>query len=343
MTKSTLSNCGQLVSVVMPCYNEAPFLSESIQSILNQSYENFELIIIDDCSIDSSRKIISQFCDFRIKYFRNDTNKKIVYSLNRGLRQAQGNYIARMDADDISLPSRLEKQVDFLKSNKNIDICGTWARSFGADSQMKWIYPLKSNEIKLNMMFENSIAHPSVMFRSDVFSDIGSLYSDEYAYCEDYYLWSNKLLNLNFANIPDILLLKREYPTGPRSSYKEIQIQNARRLKQSILEKFEIKFTYEELNLHYKISEWDFKYKIEELFEVGRWFERLLIHFHEHQPDYLIPLRQLLNDRFYKLCYFFSCKQVPCWKAYNSFDSLNNKISLKKKALIFFRSMSISL
>jgi len=114
------------VSIVMSVYNAQKYLDEAIESILNQTYSNFEFIIINDGSTDKSLEIIENYAkkDSRIIVI-NRENKGLIYSLNEGIRKANGKYIARMDADDISLPQRLEKQVEFMEKNKNIGICGT--------------------------------------------------------------------------------------------------------------------------------------------------------------------------------------------------------------------------
>jgi len=113
------------VSVVMPVYNGEKYLRESIDSILNQTYTDYEFIIVNDGSNDKTEEIILSYNDNRIRYIKNEKNLQIVKSLNRGIELAKGRYIARMDADDISLPRRFEKQITFMENNLEIGVCGT--------------------------------------------------------------------------------------------------------------------------------------------------------------------------------------------------------------------------
>lgn len=115
-----------LVSVNMPCYNCSKYIKQSIDSILNQTYTNFELIIIDDGSTDNSVEVIKEFSDKRIKLFENITNQGIVYSRNRAVENSKGKYIAILDSDDIAYPTRIEKQLNFMESNPDFAMTGTW-------------------------------------------------------------------------------------------------------------------------------------------------------------------------------------------------------------------------
>ncbi|MDE3946029.1 glycosyltransferase family 2 protein, partial [Glaesserella parasuis] len=115
-----------LVSVIIPCYNAENFVESAVRSIMEQTYSNLEIIVINDCSSDNTGEILKRLAeeDPRIKYIENEQNLKLPKTLNKGINLAKGDYIARMDSDDISLPVRLEKQVEFMLSNKNIDIVG---------------------------------------------------------------------------------------------------------------------------------------------------------------------------------------------------------------------------
>ena len=135
------------VSVLMPVYNVEKYIGEAIESILNQTFNDFEFIIIDDASTDNTVSVIEKFSDNRIKLIRNETNIKLAASLNKGLRIAQGKYIARMDGDDISLPHRFQKLYEFLENNPSVDICGSAMRVFGNEETV-WEYSSDDKEIK---------------------------------------------------------------------------------------------------------------------------------------------------------------------------------------------------
>lgn len=199
------------VSVIIPCYNAEKYLCESVESIMNQSYTNLEIICIDDCSTDTTLAILEKLAlkDDRIKVLHNSKNMKIANSLNRGLEYSTGEYIARMDADDIALPNRIEKQVDYLKKNKGTDICGTWCEKIDSEGKCigKIIYPLLHDDLKAMLLFNSCFAHPTVMFRRAVYQSVGG-YKDIMP-IEDLEYWVRIVKGKRLANIPEILLKYR--------------------------------------------------------------------------------------------------------------------------------------
>ena len=218
------------VSILMPVYNAEPYLSEAIQSMLNQTYADFELIILDDCSTDRSAEVVQTFSDARIVYHRNEVNSGLANNLNTGLKLATGKYIARMDGDDISLPHRLQTQVDFLESHPDIDLCSCAMQMFGADNQL-WIRDRDPEQVKITMMFYSAVLHASSVFRRDVFEKNNLYYKQETFPAEDYDLWARAAFFCRMVNLPDVMYLYRMHrtqvtSTDPRSAEKcrEIQI-----------------------------------------------------------------------------------------------------------------------
>ncbi len=202
-----------LVSIIMPVYNADNYLSSSIESILNQTFCNYEFIIINDGSTDTSLDIIKKFAnvDARIVVLNNKQNTGYVQCIETGLRRSKAEFIARMDADDISLPTRLEKQYSFMQNNKAIGVCGTWFKVFGnSDFEVK--HPVWHDEIKIKMIGFNCIGHPTVMIRKELLEKY--FFDNLYVPCEDYHLWSQLIHITRFHNIPDFLLLYRDHPTN---------------------------------------------------------------------------------------------------------------------------------
>ncbi|MBL7897866.1 MAG: glycosyltransferase, partial [Crocinitomicaceae bacterium] len=156
-----------LISVVLPVYNGEKFLAESIDSVLNQTYKEFELIIVIDGSKDQSLEIARSYNDPRIRIHLNPINLGLVGALNVGLEQCTGEFIARMDQDDISVTSRFEKQINYLNLNPNVGVLGTAYRIFGREEK-DMILPQSNDQIKLLSFFKNPFCHPSVMFRRSV-------------------------------------------------------------------------------------------------------------------------------------------------------------------------------
>lgn len=192
----------------MAVYNGEKFLEQAIDSILLQTFAEFELLIINDGSTDRTDEIIRNYQDSRLTYIINTQNIGCVLSLNKGLSLAKTDLIARMDADDISEPTRLEKQFNFLRDNPEIDIVGSHINFIDETSKKigSHIYPISNNEIKASVLFGSPFAHPCVMFRNEKFKALDLVYRQEYHYAEDYDLWQRVLTELNGANYDEILL-----------------------------------------------------------------------------------------------------------------------------------------
>jgi len=192
------------VSILMPAYNVEKYIGEAIDSMLMQTYTDFELILLDDCSTDNTAKIIKYYTDKRIVYHRNESNVGLANNLNIGLLMARGEYIARMDGDDISLPNRLQTQIDFLESHPGIDLCSCGLQMFGTESTV-WIRDFDLEQVKITMLFYSPILHATSVWRKKSFERY-SLYYDQIAFpAEDYDLWSRAIFFCKLVNIPQVL------------------------------------------------------------------------------------------------------------------------------------------
>jgi glycosyltransferase involved in cell wall biosynthesis len=216
----------KLISVLLPCFNAELYIGEAIQSILNQTYENFELLILDDGSTDNTKSIIQSFRDSRIILLSENENKGIVYQLNKGIENARGEYIARMDADDVSFPQRFQKQIEFLDeySNRRIDVLGTDAVSIGSTNKPIIHLNYLPKQISFMLNFYCPILHPTVMMRRKIFQD-GLKYPDGYKYAEDLALWRMIDTGKNIAILKESLLLYRIHQdqTNGDKNRKEVQ------------------------------------------------------------------------------------------------------------------------
>lgn len=203
------------ISVLMPAYNTEKYIAEAIESILNQTFKDFEFIIIDDCSIDRTWEIIQEYAskDDRIVALRNKKNLKLSGTLNKGIKIARGDYIARMDADDISFPNRLEKQLDFMEKHPEIGISGATMEIINEASSIigKRKYHLTDSEIRKHIFKYSPFSHPLVIIRRSVLQKVG-YYDPKYNPAEDYELYFRIGRCSKFGNLPDILLLYRIMP-----------------------------------------------------------------------------------------------------------------------------------
>jgi glycosyltransferase involved in cell wall biosynthesis len=224
-----------LVSVLIPCYNVEIYVEESVNSILNQTYTNMEIITINDCSTDNTGNILEQLAqkDKRIKVVHNPQNLKLIETLNKGIELANGEYIARMDADDISLPTRIEKEVNFLKANKDHDIVSTLFYAFRTENPSKRDLhhsPLHDSELHAYILFKSGICHPAVMIRRRVFTELGLRFESEYLHVEDYALWSKAIYKTKIANINEPLLLYRVHKYQVSSLNEDLQRDNKKKV-----------------------------------------------------------------------------------------------------------------
>jgi glycosyltransferase involved in cell wall biosynthesis len=201
-----------LVSVLMPVYNAEKYLSEAIDSIINQTFKNFEFLIINDGSTDNSLNIIKGFDDARVRLIDHPKNMGLVASLNEGLKIAAGQFIARMDADDISDTDRLQTQVDLLLANPDISLVGCHMDIIDEQGTVigKRKYQTSHDAIKVESLFRCPVPHPGIMLRKDSFVNNNLFYNPSFSYyAEDYELWQRALSILKFANANTKLLQYR--------------------------------------------------------------------------------------------------------------------------------------
>lgn len=198
-----------LITVLMPVHNGAAYLAEAICSMQRQTVGDFELLIVDDASTDHSLDIIRQITDPRIRLIESRERLKLSGALNLGLDQARGRFVARMDADDISLPHRLERQARFLDQHPDIGFCGSWIRLFGAGPHHVLRRPTTPALIHAFTLFDSPFAHPTVMLRRESFERHQLRFDGTYFPTEDFELWARALKCFPAANLPEVLLRYR--------------------------------------------------------------------------------------------------------------------------------------
>jgi glycosyltransferase involved in cell wall biosynthesis len=197
----------------MAVYNGEKYLRESMDSVFEQDFQDYEFIIIDDCSTDNSSKIIHEYKDKRIKYFKNSTNIGQTKSLNRGLRKSCGRYIARIDADDLFLTRKLTKQYKYMELNPGVSACGTASKKIDESGNKIGLRlpPTTNHEICSAMLYRSAMIHVSILIRSKSIKSLGG-YDEKYPICADYDLWCRMIINnMKLANLPEVLTCHRQY------------------------------------------------------------------------------------------------------------------------------------
>lgn len=297
----------------MPCYNVEKYVHTAIKSILNQTYKNFEFLILDDGSTDKTKNIIKSIDDERIILFECDLNQGLVKQLNKGISAAKGEYIARMDADDWAHPDRLTIQVNYLLKNPDVGVCGTDINLWdGNKIKGTWKFPISDQEIKTRLFFKCPFAHPSVIYRKSLFNNNAEVYNSSYFPAEDYELWLRLKTKTSFHNINKTLLKYRISPNSISNTQSDKQSEKAFEISWLQVLSFDIPKDILELyfstHKSFIIGPWpDNKH---DLIKLITWLE-ILIEVNEYKKQ-LAPAKfnLMLAEKLWKICYFLSYKKI---------------------------------
>lgn len=229
------------LTVIMPVYNGEKYLEEAINSVLNQTYTKFTLLVLNDNSTDSTPAILKKYQeqDHRVRVINKTENQGPANLRNEGIELAKTEFIALLDADDIALPTRFEKQINYLKANPNVGVCGTWFTIFGDKKEKILKHAVNHDALKVQFLNSCGIGNPTVMFKKSVLGNLR--FEHQYVPAEDYGLWSQLIAKTKFYNIPESLLRYRWHP-GNISQTKEENL----RKSETLIKKRQLKH----LNIH---------------------------------------------------------------------------------------------
>ena len=214
-----------IVTVLLPVYNGDRYLHAAVESILAQTFESFELLIVDDGSTDGTEAICRSFTDPRIRVVRHEKNSGIVFALNDGVDQITTKYVARMDADDVALSDRLGRQIAFLESRPDIAACGSWVREL-VDGRLRAVMRRPTGEYLRQTAWQPvPIFHPTACLRTEVLQELR--YRPDFIHAEDYDLWLRLCRHHRIDNVPKVLLHYRIHPTSVSHAYRALQRRNA--------------------------------------------------------------------------------------------------------------------
>jgi len=276
------------ISVIMPVYNpEKTQFSEAVNSILSQTFNNFEFLIVDDGSTFSINELLLEFDDDRIKLIFNGQNKGISYSMNRAISESKGKYIARMDCDDISMPERFEKQYTYMENHPEISVCGTFVQRFIVENGekkeidkrhlFKDTFKNDMDAYAAKMLFTNpGPTHPTAFFRKAFFESKNIKYDESKFYAQDYKLW----LDVYDAGglvyiIPEKLLWYRVHDEQISVSKKDIQSKYSKQVQKELLERLFDKVSDEESDFHHRYAT-GYYYDVGVPLESIKWFGKIL-------------------------------------------------------------------
>lgn len=319
----------------MPVYNNEKYLRPAIESILNQSFCDFEFLIINDGSTDSTKSIIKSYNDPRIKYEENKENLGIVETLNKGLKLSKGKYIVRMDGDDISLPERLSSQYNYMEQNPEIGVSGGRVEIIGNMTS----YSTKPNnspeEIKANLIFNTPFSHPSVIIRKNVLSANNLFYDENFPHAEDFELWTRVSKYSKLGNLNKKILKYRMHNKSICNTHSETQRQTAQKIRISLLKELGINPSNEDLITHQSLKRPNNIKK--ELFfnQLEGWLIKLINANNSKNIYDKIEFENIIKRRWLNVCYMNT--DLGIWILKRFFKFYTTKNFIKREYLKIFK------
>lgn len=265
------------ISVIMPCYNSERFVYNAIQSILEQTFPDFELIIVNDGSTDGTASIIQNIHDSRIRYLELPVNKGNYTARNAGMEMAKGKYTCVMDSDDWSYPYRLQHQFDFLENHKSVACAGGFCEIIDEEERISGVVrrPLTSSEIKVNLFRDNCIIHPTIMFRSHLVHTKKMVYNDKMRYASDFDFMVRLSEQAPVRNMDEILIRYRSHPGQITQNKRAEQAGFADGVRIRQLEKLGIKPSKKEAVLHLNLMKGSY-IEDDDLLECENWLNKIM-------------------------------------------------------------------
>lgn len=320
----------------MPVYNCEKYVLEAVESILEQTYSNFELLIIDDYSTDGTVAKIKLLNDNRIHLTQKPRNLGYTDSLNFGLKIAKGKYIARMDGDDISLPTRFEKQIAFLEANEDVVVCGTAFEILHNNFYIT--VPESNDEIKVGMLHECKIGHPTVMMRTSFLKRHHLSYNTKMEPAEDYDLWIRMIHLGKFHNLQESLLKYRKHQNQVSNQNSQLQIETALQIKCNMLFNLNDAIKGNEISAYFNLIR-NHKTAAFSDFEQFVIFKKELLQHNSKKKyfNHLLFLSFLKNIEVTFFNYYFKNRIDFNWNILNNYIKIKNKVDCRLKSTDQFK------
>ena len=290
------------VSVVMPVYNVASHVEATITSVLTQTFTNFELLIFDDCSTDTTAAVVQAMHDPRIRFFQNSHNLGRAGADNAALAHVRGEFIAKMDGDDLCHPERLARQVACFDSQPDVNVVGAWMQNFGASTYLNR-YPTTPAAAQVLTLFTLPTGNPSVMLRSQLFWEQGMTYDGSLRQTEDYDFFARYVRELRVATLPEALIQYRVPPDAVKTAILTERATVADEVRIRLLRDWGLACTERELWVHNTIAMLGRPLGDITLAEVEAWLLKLAA-FNDRQPLFEpVALQRGLGERWFEICY----------------------------------------
>lgn len=332
-------NNNPLISVCIAVYNRENFIKAAIESVLEQTYQNFEIIIIDDGSTDNTVSVVNGIQDVRIKLFKNDKNRGVVYTRNRYLDIAQGDYIAILDSDDCWLPNKLEQQITFFNNNLEYGICGTNAiRKYSDSKEDVWKYPSTDVGIRVRLFWGSAMIHSSIILKKSILVENDIKYSVKLKQAEDYDLIRQVMSVSKGYNINETLVIYNVHESQFTSEAKEEQVNESFKVAQRYFFDLGIILTQEQHKAFNKIYTYKFNLCTKELLDLKDIFEKIKKVNDTKNFTSNLLLSNNLKKQWFLACYNSTQNGLKTINIFNSISSdLKMKISLNQKFKLYFK------
>lgn len=309
-----------LVSVIIPVFNAGKYLRPAIDSILQQTLQDFELIIVDDCSQDGSLVVARSYeADPRVRVLANAQNWGRSFTDNYGAEYARGKYIAKMDADDVALPHRLQAQVDFMEQNPTVGLTSSFMKCFG-ESDIVYEYPVSADAVRSFLLFNMPVANPTAFFRRALLQEHGLRYDDTIkdTFGEDYEFIARVAQVVDIVNQPEILLRYRTLPQTLKADVHARRNAKSNQIRERQLRVFGIPFTARELHIHNTIAYFPFTLGNITLAEVHDWLWKIQAYNQERRYAEPAAMLRCVAERWFLTCYLNPDKKTNSLREYRS-------------------------
>jgi len=292
------------VSIVVPVYNVGPYIQDTLASLLKQTYPHFEVLVLDDCSTDDTVARVQAIADARIQLIRNPRNLGRAGTDNAALVYVKGEYVAKMDGDDLCHPDRLRQQVAILEQRPEINVVGSWMQNFGSSTYLNQ-YPELPAEAQALTLFTLPTGNPSVMLRTSLLREQGMHYDGSLRQTEDYDFFARYVRQLRIYTVQAPLIQYRVPPDRQKKTVLTERASVADTVRADLLAAWGVQFTEQELAIHNSLAMLTSSGRSINLDEVEKWLHKLLDH-NERTPWFEpTALQRCLGQRWFEACYTF--------------------------------------
>jgi glycosyltransferase involved in cell wall biosynthesis len=329
-----------LITVLLSTYNAESYIREAVESVLNQTFQDFEFIIFEDCSQDCTLEILKSYNDPRIKLIINEENQGLTKNLIQGMASARGEFIARMDADDICMPNRFERQLEYFRDHPDVSVLGSAVTFFKDDgTEVTCFQPEAHDEIMVALFLSFTLLHPSVMMRKTALDKYNLTYDPFFRYSQDHDLWTRAIRNIRVANVPEPLIWMRHHneKISIRNKNQQEDLSNIIRKRQ--LDELQISYSEQELASFNIACGMLIDFKAEQLKDLESIYLKILNANQKYSLFEQNILQRSIAKTFRVICMMILCQRNLAGNAYWSSNIRKyDTITFRQRMALFYRT-----